>query len=343
TAGAGISHQMEMLLSMLESDIRRKLAEDLWGNDAAHNPGASNHEAYDGPDSDHAWLRGICGNLIDWEGNDSGHMQYVVQSDGSGWKTLAGTDAKNLQFRYAVLIQDLGGLVNVNVARRPDPDTMGNAYAVSPDVHDTENWPHSIWAFHALRSDEQWWGYWWYPFGTRGYGTSLGGGTEPIYSGMGVHFRGGGPATGANLEWLVQSAELKNIDRHFRNIKHYGRQFDIQDELDLRFPNSSSNGSLCESLLEQLAPSVFASQRRRLVTAIGRTTNWQRRREPIHMHPYGNQFWTDSLAHLPAAIRNPDWCMEWWRFKVDYPCFDDLVRYFQESRMGYRIPVVMGT
>ena len=339
TAGAGISHQMEMLLSMLEGDIRRKLAEDLWGNDAAHNnPGDPDYEAYDGPDAAHAWLKGVCGNQIGWEGNDSGYMQYVVQGD-SDWTPLAGTDAKKLQFRYAVLIQDLGGLVNVNVARQPDPDTqIGGSLPATPSIADSAGWPYTIWAYHAGRGKADW-GYWWYTperFSDTDY-----------FAGMGTPIRGGGPGAQVNLRYfLANTGELGNIDNYFRKFENYGRQFDIQDELDLRYPSAALSGAPYPSLLEATIPSLFSSStlggipanRRRFVTAIARTSGWRQRHEPIRMHPYDDDFWEQSGVDENTRKL----CEEEWYFRFDQCHYDDMLKYHYEAWMGHRISLQRG-
>ncbi len=341
TRGAMISHQMEMLLSMLESDVRRKLAEDLWGDDEGHNnPGNDAHEAYDGPDDAHAWITGICGHLITWEpvsGNAS-YTQAVVE-DEANWKTLPGTDVNGLQFRYAVLIQGLGGLINVNVARQPDPDLVGDGYPVSPDVDHPENWPYTIWAFHAERNNADW-GYWWWT-GDKRYKW-----TTPVdfFAGFGETFRGGGPAQHVDLRYLLADrGELGRIDSYFRKYENLGREFDIQDELDLRFPGLTLGGAPYPSMVEEALPSLFSSatpngipaHRRRLVTAIARTTGWQRRREPIRMHPYDDAFW--SQPGLDKSL-----CEEAWYFRFDAPHYDDLIKYLAEARMGFRISLQRG-
>ena len=88
--GSALSHQMEMLLSMLEGSIRHVLTQDQWGDDPAHNnPGDPSHEAYDAPDDAHAWLKGVCGNLIEWEAsaNAPDYVQAVTDGE-NGWKDL---------------------------------------------------------------------------------------------------------------------------------------------------------------------------------------------------------------------------------------------------------------
>jgi hypothetical protein len=362
--GAAIENQMEMLLSMVEGTLRRTLAEDLWGSNETHSGNGSSdrvHEAYDGPDGNHPWLTGVCGRLVAWQRDENDPEDIVDYVSDQPWQALPGTGAGGLQIRFSLLVQGLGGLVNANVARRPDPDLVGQPWDVTADKDHPQRWPYSIWAFHKRRGHGDWGYWWWTPSKVMNYSHYA----KDFFAGMGQPFRGGGPLSNVDLRFLLDEDDhddLRRLDDYLRRDENYGYYLDIQDELDLRFPGTNRCGAPQTSRIEALLPSLFRDgHRRRFVTTIARTTNWQAHREPIRTRPFDRAFWekaeqeyeSDRWVYLPYPHGDSDgsakppfdparWLDEGWALRIDYPHNQEMLAYYFESWLGYRMSLQRG-
>lgn len=279
-----VENQIEMLLGIMDDHIQRTLAEDMWGNN--ETAGDRDVERYDAYDGAHPWMTMKDENgdgdpastrkLIDWDDIEglSGGWRYVG-SGAPGADGSASTLPGDLKIRYVLVIQDCNGLLNINTHRQPGFDDRTTAWGRNEDDGHPE-WGH--WARDPLTNIHV------VSHQTANITLAL----LQYTDSDDFFWRGGGPSSVVNLQRVLTGENVSTLDNVLRHAttEPYRVYFDIQTEMDLRFPNHRMRGAEFISLAERLLPNSFDAGLRRHVTAIAQTGDWWPERSPSGLPPY---------------------------------------------------------